>query len=1435
MSARQYVTKIFLFTVFYFTLLQSTAISGTVDNATFSPSNSKIAAGTSQEITFSAINDKSFALKDYHIKIKYDDGLSATGLAVSPSATKAEIYSKRNLIEIKWENIPSGTELKATFNVSSNTVGTYNIAPWRIIYLDYDHNRYYGTSNTPTITVKAELNPPSAPRNIKSTSGEGAINIYWSAPSDPDVASYNIYKRTSTSNYSKLNVSPIYGTSYSDADIQDGMTYHYTATAVDTSDNESGYSIETGETYFNLTIKSYNSVASIAAVGDINGDGKPDIVFGYPSVAIYYGGNTSGIPDVSLSGENSDDKFGYSLAVVDLNKDGFDDLVIGAPFHDPYLYSPVEGTAFEAGKIYVYAGGAQFSTTPVLTIKGKWSIGGGGYTYYPWWSENLGFSIAAAGDINKDGYQDVVIGAPYGGMSRSGRILILFGGTNLSGLGSTEYSGPNSWELMGYSVSSAGDVNGDGYSDVLAGGPSDYSNDNHYGRAYLFNGGSYLQLSRTFSTGIADDGFGARVSSAGDINGDGYSDIGIGRKYSYCFSSTTTCVSVPAVDIFYGGTSSNTPDITLINSEDSYQGMGIFLLPMGNINNDGYDDFLTGTRLRVYFGSSYGENVPDITKAGITVLGAGDTDGDNLKEVIVTDSSKTRVYSVIPYLSLPEITIFSPKNNVTTNIPYIKGAVKGNVAKLQVGGQQVSLMPDGTFSATVSLSAGDNIFEIIAETPEGKISKRILTITYGQPAPLTLSITSPAAGAVLNNTPITVTGTVSDPTASVTVNGVQATLSGNTFTASINLTEGLNTITAVATDSYGQTASQSITVTLITKGTITGTVTDSSMGLPLSNVTITVTDSLKTQTTITDSYGTYTISGAAQGSITATIEKTGYIKQTISDTLTVGQTLILNVQLTPIPPLAITITSPLDGAVLNSSPITVTGNVSNNAHVTVNGIQASVSNNTFSASVLLTERQNAITATAVDQYNQTASHSINVTLTTKGSITGTVTDSSGLSLSSANVTVTDSSNNTQTALTASDGTYTISSIPSGTFTISITKTGYTTYNFSDTISGGQTIIINAALSPIPPTISNIAISNITTNSATITWTTDQPSDSLIQYGTTTSYGSSATDSTLTTSHSITLTNLASSTTYHFKVTSTNSYGFSTTSGDNTFTTSSPPSSITLTITSPLNGETINKSDVIVKGTVSNTTGNETGVTVNGIIATVDGNKFVANHVPLQEGANTITATAKDITGNTTTASITVNANTTGNYIKIISNIESGIVPLEVTLKIDGSFSFTHSSLLVTGPVQPEVLYTGIDEYKLRMTVEGTYYFEVSITGSDGNVYKDTVAVTVLNKTQLDTLLKNKWEGMKTALISGDIEKSLAYFVEGSKGRYRAIFVGLTPEQTNSIFSNIIDIKSESVNERAIECGAIRTEIDGTYSYPVTFVKDENGMWMMMGF
>jgi hypothetical protein len=620
-----------------------------------------------------------------------------------------------------------------------------------------------------------------------------------------------------------------------------------------------------------------------------------------------------------------------------------------------------------------------------------------------------------------------------------------------------------------------------------------------------------------------------------------------------------------------------------------------------------------------------------------------------------------------------------------------------------------------------------------------------------------------------------------------------------------------------------------IRVVMPQRSTITGRVTDSATGLPLLDAMVTIKDSLRTFTTKTNSDGTYAVSGLNQGSFSATFSKPGYRKETVNGTLATDENQTLNIQLTSVPPLTLTITSPQNDATLNSSPIAVVGTMSNGAIVTVNGIQASLGNDSFSVSIPLSEGLNTVTATATDQYGQTVSQSIHVTLISKGIITGMLTDAStNLALPAATVSVTDSSNFTRTALTDNNGTYTITDIPSGAFAGSMTKGGYTLFNFTGTMSPGETLAINGALTPIPPIISNVAVSGLTSTLATITWTTDQLADSYVPYGTTLSYGSWVADSTLTSSHRISLTNLISGTVYHFRVVSTNSYGFSSSSADLIFETQSPL--LTLVITSPTNGATINRPDIMVKGTVSNQRGNETGVTVNGKVSIVMGNEFVANHIGLEGGTNTIQATATDTEGNTASTSIIVDANTTGEYISITANTESGISPFEVMLTIDSSLDLTNATLTYTGPGEVEFLSRTVTEYRVRLTAEGIYYFTVSID-SGGNLYRDTIGIVVLSESELDALLRSKWEAMILALANRDTEGSLFHFSSGSRGTYRTQFSGLAsllPEIVSEL--SRAEINMISVADSRAEYELLVEREGRRFSFHLEFVKDTDGVW-----
>jgi len=275
-------------------------------------------------------------------------------------------------------------------------------------------------------------------------------------------------------------------------------------------------------------------------------------------------------------------------------------------------------------------------------------------------------------------------------------------------------------------------------------------------------------------------------------------------------------------------------------------------------------------------------------------------------------------------------------------------------------------------------------------------------------------------------------------------------------------------------------------------------------------------------------------------------------------------------------------------------------------------------------------------------------------------------------------------------------------------------------------------------------------------------------------------------------------------------------------------------SITIAVSSPSDGASIIGPDVTVKGSFINTSGKETGITVNGVVATIYDNQFIAGHVPLTEGANTITISASDTGGTTATSSITVNA-AAGDYIRLASNIQSGISPLDVALRIDGSFSIDNSDITIMGPALAEIVDNPTpEEFTLKFTAEGIYTVTVSVTGPDGNVFEDSIYITVLNRTQLDNLLKAKWEGMKGALMRGDVEGGVTTFLKSSQERYRYIFTSLI-NSLPVIIANMNPIELIYVKSGVAQYRIRKTESMGLITYYIYFIRDENGIWKIQQF
>ncbi|OGW38146.1 MAG: hypothetical protein A2Y97_01475 [Nitrospirae bacterium RBG_13_39_12] len=269
------------------------------------------------------------------------------------------------------------------------------------------------------------------------------------------------------------------------------------------------------------------------------------------------------------------------------------------------------------------------------------------------------------------------------------------------------------------------------------------------------------------------------------------------------------------------------------------------------------------------------------------------------------------------------------------------------------------------------------------------------------------------------------------------------------------------------------------------------------------------------------------------------------------------------------------------------------------------------------------------------------------------------------------------------------------------------------------------------------------------------------------------------------------------------------------------------------ITSPSGGETINKEGVMVKGTIKSDTG-DIGITVNGIIAEIMGKEWIANDVPLTVGENTITAIASDTYGNTDTNTITINTNDVTQTVKLSADITSGIPPL--TTYFSSSISLTPVSYQMDFEGDGVIDHSGItfEDINYTYTSEGIYYPTLTVTDDQGNTYSDTIAITIMSKTEIDTLLKGKWEGMKEAMVIGDTNYALRYISSSAQEMYSYNF-----ELMKDILPSIVQSMSD-INLDELEDGVAKYHMnaiqDGTgYSFYVEFIKDDGGLWKILFF
>src|SRR5262245_38412959 len=364
--------------------------------------------------------------------------------------------------------------------------------------------------------------------------------------------------------------------------------------------------------------------ASVAWVGDVNGDGYDDVLVGafrYPEIQsvgqayLYFGGPaTDSVADLVITPPSGGAGwFGSSVASAgDFNGDGQPDFIIGAQ------------QAGAEGKAFIYYGGPSLDATPDLTLTGETT---GSITAF-------GASVAPAGDVNEDGFGDVIVGAPWypGGNNKPCRAYVFFGGAVPDAVADRVFSGVGFYDQLGTVVGSAGDMNGDGHQDLFASAPNNTAAALGAGAIYVWFGGPAFDTAADLTLfGSGTNEHLQNAANAGDVNADGFSDlIGAGRNH---------------VDVWFGGSSPNPdPDLTFAGTYASVAGAG-------DVNGDAIDDFAVGApnatggaRVSVYFGGSPVDTLEDLyyvgdhpgEAIGTHLAGRGHVDGPGPSDLIAS-------------------------------------------------------------------------------------------------------------------------------------------------------------------------------------------------------------------------------------------------------------------------------------------------------------------------------------------------------------------------------------------------------------------------------------------------------------------------------------------------------------------------------------------------------------------------------------------------------------------------------------------------------------------------------------------------------------------------------------------------------------------------------------------------------------------------------
>jgi hypothetical protein len=419
-----------------------------------------------------------------------------------------------------------------------------------------------------------------------------------------------------------------------------------------------------------------------AAAGDVNGDGYADLAVGAPEFdngeddegrIFVYLGTASGLSSTSAWTAESDQtgaRLGSSLSLGDVNGDGYADLSAGAPWYS-------NGQSKE-GKVFVYYGSAEgLSAQPLWTSEGDKD------------GALFGWAIDLSGDMNGDGFAELAVGAMSyeAGQVDEGRAFLFQG--SAAGLSLTPVwmgEGDQAEAGYGFSVGSAGDVNRDGFDDLLVGAPGYLDLKPQDGRVFLYHG-SAGGLSRTASwkasgSDYGEMRFGDLAVRVGDVNGDGFGDILVGDYFR-----TVSAHLLRSTHLYYGSASGLEQAARWhVSSSFPDESYGASAGPAGDVNGDGLSDVIVGApvALKAYLERAYfytggptglgrgpnwtAESDQIAADFGRAVGAAGDVDGDGYTDLFVGapeySHGQSKEGKLFVYYGSSIITVYRPNRYV---------------------------------------------------------------------------------------------------------------------------------------------------------------------------------------------------------------------------------------------------------------------------------------------------------------------------------------------------------------------------------------------------------------------------------------------------------------------------------------------------------------------------------------------------------------------------------------------------------------------------------------------------------------------------------------------------------------------------------------------------------------------------------------------------